>query len=37
MEAIAWQMGGANLWHYAMVVADGKYYPARMLEERSET
>ena len=37
LEAVAWQMGNANLWRYAMAVADGKPYLARMFEERIET
>jgi len=37
LEALAWQMGDANLWRYAMAIADGKPYLARMFEERIET
>jgi len=37
LEAVAWQMGDVNLWRYAMAVADGKPYLARMFEERIET
>jgi hypothetical protein len=37
LEAVAWQLGDANLWRYAMAVADGKSYLARMFEERIDT
>jgi hypothetical protein len=37
LEAVAWQRGDANLWRYAMAVADGKSYLARMFEEQIET
>jgi hypothetical protein len=37
LEALAWQMGDVNLWRYAMAVADGKSYLARMFEEQIET
>jgi len=37
LEAVAWQMGDVNLWRYAMAVADGKSYLARMFEEQIET
>ena len=37
LEAVAWQRGDVNLWRYAMAVADGKSYLARMFEELIET
>jgi len=37
LEAVAWQMGDVNLWRYAMAIADGKPYLARMFEDRIET
>lgn len=37
LEAVAWQMGEVNLWRYAMAVADGKPYLARMFEDQIET
>jgi hypothetical protein len=37
LEAVAWQLGDVNLWRYAMAIADGKSYLARMFEEQIET
>jgi len=34
LEVIAWQMGNANLWRFALSVADGKNYLARIFEDR---
>jgi len=34
---VAWQLGNVNLWRYAMAVADGKTYLARMFEEKIAT
>jgi hypothetical protein len=36
LEAMAWKKGDANLWRYAMAVADGKAYLARLFEGRIE-
>ena len=37
LEAVAWHMGNVNLWRYAMAVADGKSYLAKMFEEQIES
>jgi len=36
LEAVAWGRGDVNLWRWAMAVADGKSYLARMFEDRIE-
>jgi len=37
LEAVAWRLGDVNLWRYAMAIADGKSYLARMFEDQIET
>jgi hypothetical protein len=37
LEAVAWQLGDVNLWRYAMAIADGKSYLARMFEDQIES
>ena len=37
LEAVAWQLGDVNLWRYAMAIADGKSYLARMFEDQNST
>jgi hypothetical protein len=37
LEVVAWRLGDVNLWRYAMAIADGKSYLARMFEEQIET
>ena len=34
LEAVAWQIGDVDLWRYAMAIADGKSYLAKMFEEK---
>jgi hypothetical protein len=33
LEVLAWEMGNARLWRFAMAIADGKTYLARLFED----